>query len=80
MAHSRNARHRNACGTLVSPLSVQFEQNGLDDLDNGGFVKEHADDLGAALDLAIETLDRAGKANLHLVLLGEGHIGQHVRV
>lgn len=34
--------------------------------------------FGAALDLAIEALDRVRRVDLHPVLLREGHIGQHV--
>ena len=40
---------------------VLFEQDGADKAGDGGLVGEDADDLGAALDLAIETLDRVGR-------------------
>ncbi len=36
------------------------------------------DDVGAALDFAVDTLQRIGRVQLGAVLLGEGHIGQDV--
>ena len=41
-------------------------------------VGEDADDLGAALDLAVEALDRVGRVQLGPVLLREAHVGEHV--
>lgn len=34
--------------------------------------------LGAALDLAVEAFERVGGMDLGAVLLGKGHVGQHV--
>ncbi|CCD89652.1 Conserved hypothetical protein; putative insertion sequence transposase protein [Bradyrhizobium sp. ORS 285] len=42
---------------------VLFEQDGADETDDGVFVWEDADDLCAALDLAILPLDGMGKIN-----------------
>jgi hypothetical protein len=38
----------------------------------------NADDVGAALDLAIEALDGVRRVQLRAVFLWEGHVGQHV--
>src|SRR4051812_44495009 len=44
--------------------------------DGGGFVREYADDVGAALDLAVEPLDRVGAVQLGPVRGGEVHVGE----
>ena len=45
---------------------------------DGGFVGEDADDVGAALDLAVEALDGVGAVQLGTVLLREGHVSEDV--
>ena len=47
-------------GALDGPLVVLFEQDRADEAGDGGLVGEDADDLGAALDLAVEALERVG--------------------
>ena len=63
-----NAFQRDVAGTLDGPLVVLFEQDGADEAGNGSFVGEGADNLGAALDLAIEALERIGGMQLGAVL------------
>jgi hypothetical protein len=48
---------------LNRPLAVLFEQDGADPADAGRLAWEDADNLGPALDLAVEALERvaAGK-------------------
>jgi len=41
-------------------------------------IGEDADDIGAAFDLFVQALDRVGRVDLHPVLRGEVHVGQHV--
>ena len=43
-----------------------------------GLVREDPDDIGAALHLLVQALDRIGAVQLGAVLAGEGHVGQHV--
>jgi hypothetical protein len=57
---------------------VLFEQDSADQADDGVVVWEDADDLGAALDFAIDALDRVGRVQLDAMLPGESHVGQHV--
>jgi hypothetical protein len=65
-------------GSLDGPFVVLLEQQSADETGDGGFVGEDADDFGAALDLAIEALDRVGRVQLGAVLGREGHVGQDV--
>ena len=65
-------------GALDGPLVVLLEQDGADEADDGGLVGEDADDLGAALDLAVEALERVGRVQLGPVRRREGHVGEHV--
>ena len=43
---------------LKLPLVIEFEQHGTDEADDRGLVGEDADDIGAALDLLVDALDR----------------------
>src|SRR6188472_1156060 len=77
-------------GALDGPLVVLFEEDCSDEACDGGLVGEDADDLGAALDLAVYPLERIGNryeasgASVSAVcLLGGGvcceHPGQRLR-
>jgi hypothetical protein len=44
-------------GALHCPFVVLFEQDGADEAGDGVFIGEDANDVGAALDLAVEALD-----------------------
>ena len=41
-------------------------------------VREDADDIGSALDLLIQPLQRIRRMQLGSMLRGEGHVGEHV--
>ena len=56
IAQWRDAFQRDVAGALDSPFIVLFEQDGADEPGDGCFVGEDADDLGSALDLAVEAL------------------------
>lgn len=43
-------------GALCGPFVGLFEENGADEADDSGLVGKDADDIGAALDLAVEAL------------------------
>jgi hypothetical protein len=58
-------------GALDSPLVVLLEEDGADEAGDGGLVREDADDLGAALDLAVQALARIGRVQLRPVLPGK---------
>ena len=69
---------RHVSRPMDGPLIVLFEQDGADEADDGVVVGEDAHDLGSALDLAVDPLDRVGAVELDAMLPGEGHVGQHV--
>jgi hypothetical protein len=46
---------------LDGPFIVLLEQNSTDEADDGGFAGEDADDLCAALDLAVEASEGIGE-------------------
>jgi len=59
---------------LDGPLVVLLEEDGADEAGDGCLVGEDADDLGAALDLAVEPLERVRRVELLPVLLGEATV------
>ena len=65
-------------GSLDGPFVVLLKQQGADETCYCGLVGKDADDLGAAFDFAIVSLDRIGRVQLGAVLSREGHVGQHV--
>ena len=65
-------------GSLDRPLIVLFKQQCPDEADNGGFVREEADDLAAALDLAIESLEWVGAVYLGAMPCWGAHVNQHI--
>ena len=60
IAQGRDGFQGHVAGALDGPFIVLLEQDGADEADDGGLVGEDADDLGAALDLAVEALERVG--------------------
>jgi len=56
IAHRRDGFQRHVARTLDRPFIVLFEEDGADEPDQRSLVREDADDLGSALDLAIEAL------------------------
>ncbi len=78
VAQGRYGFQRDVAGSLDGPLVVLLERAGADETDDGVLVGKDADDVGAALDLAVETLERIGGVKLRPMVLGEGHVGQHV--
>ena len=65
-------------GALDGPFVVLLHQDRADEADDGVIVREDADDVGAALDLAVEPLDGIGRTDLVPVLLGKVHEGENV--
>jgi len=65
-------------GALYRPLIVLLQQDGTDEPNDGLVVGEDADDLGATLDLAVDTLDRIRRVQFRAVRRREAHIGEHV--
>lgn len=64
----------------VLPFLVLFQQDGSDQTGDGLPVGEDLHDVGAALDLAIETFDGVVGPDLGPVLLGEGCEGGQIRL
>lgn len=60
------------------PLVVDLEHLGADEPDDGLVVGKDADDVGSALHLPVQTLQRVCAGNLRPVLLGEVHVGEDV--
>jgi hypothetical protein len=52
------------------PLVRLLEHQGADEADDGLIVREDADDVGAALDLLVDALERVRRRDLGPVLLG----------
>ena len=75
IAHCRDGFQCHVAGSLDGPFVVLFEEQCTDQSDDGIVVGEDTDDLGAPLDLAVETFDRIGAVKLGPVLLWKGHVG-----
>jgi hypothetical protein len=54
IAQGRDGFQGQVARALNGPLLVPFEQNGAEQVEDGRLVCEDADDLGPALDLAVE--------------------------
>lgn len=65
-------------GALVGPFIVLLKQDRSDEAGDGVFVREDADNLGAALDFAVETFNRVLRVQLDPMLRGEGYVGEDV--
>lgn len=77
IAHCRDCFQRHVSGALDGPFIVLFAQDGADEPCDGCFAGDDADDLCPAFDLAVEAFERIGAVELHPVLGGEAHVGQH---
>src|SRR5207253_10542930 len=60
VAQRRDGFQRQVASALDGPFIILLEENGAAEPDDGGLVGEDADDLGAALDLAVEAFQRIG--------------------
>ena len=70
IAERRDGFQRHVAGALNGPLVILLEQQGADQSGNGGLVGEDADDVAAAFDLVVQTLDWIGAVQLGPVLGG----------
>ena len=64
MAQRCDGFQAHVAGSLDRPLIVLFKQQCADEADDGGFIGEDADNLAAALDLAIESFEWVGAVYL----------------
>ena len=78
IAHGADGLQRHVARALGSPFIGLLEEQRADEPDSGCFVRKDADDIGAALDLAVEALDRVGAVQLGPVFPGKVHEGQHI--
>jgi hypothetical protein len=69
---------RHVTGALNGPFIVLLEQDGADQAGDSVLIGEDADDVSAALDLAIESFQRIGAVDLGSVILGEAHKGEDI--
>jgi hypothetical protein len=60
------------------PFVVLFDDDAGGEPDQGAVVGEDADDVGAASDLAVDSFERVGRAQLRLVRDREGVEGEQV--
>ena len=65
-------------GALHGPFVVLLEQNSADQASDGILIGEDADNVGAALDFAVEPFQRVGAVDLGPVVLGEAHKGEDI--
>ena len=61
-------------GPLDRPFIILLEQDGAGQAGNGVLIGEDADDLGAALDLAVQPFQRIGRVDL-----GPGSLGKLIK-
>ncbi len=57
---------------------VGFEENCANQTNDAVFVREDADDIGAAFYFLVEPFQRVRAVQLGAVLGGEGHVGEYV--
>ena len=69
---------RHVAGALDGPFVVLLEQEGADEVEDGGFVRENPDDIAATLDLAVQPLERVCAVQFGAVLGGEVHVGENI--
>ena len=60
------------------PFVVLFQQDSAYEAEDGGFVGEDPDDIGAPLDLAIEALDGIVRVDLGPVVFREGGVSEDI--
>ncbi len=70
IAHYGDGFQRHVAGPLDGPFIVVFEQQRADETNDGIVVGKDADDLGAPLDLAVETFDWIGAVQLRVFRRG----------
>jgi hypothetical protein len=63
---------------LEQPFVVLLEQDSADQPRDAGLVGKDADDIGALLDLLIETFERIGAVQFGAVLGRESEVGEDV--
>ena len=71
-------RFQRQVAPLDGPLVGLLEQQGSDETIDRPLVREDADDLSAALDLAVQAFERVGGMELHPVLAREVHVGENI--
>ena len=67
-------------GGLCRPFVILCQQQGTEEPDHGAFVGEDANDIGAAFDFAVETLERVGGVDFRPVLAGKFQRRREVKV
>ena len=78
VAHWGHGFKRHVAPTQDSPLVELLHEDGADQPGDGSLVRKDANDFSPALDFPVETLDGVGAMQLGAMLLGKGHVGQHV--
>ena len=71
IAQRRDGFQCHVSGALGGPLIILFQEQRADESHDSIVVGEDADDIGTALDLAIEALERVGGVDLALCWAGK---------
>ncbi|MBB2707525.1 UNVERIFIED_ORG: hypothetical protein GGI57_005657 [Rhizobium aethiopicum] len=71
IAHLGHGLKRHIPGALNGPFIILFEQQCADETDDGFVVRKDADDLGASLDFAVETLNWIRRVQLSRCSFGK---------
>src|SRR6266536_2562689 len=74
----RSARRRARSTALNSPFVILLKQQGPDEAGDGAFIGEDADNIGAALDLAVEAFERVDGVDFWAMIFREAHEGEYV--
>jgi hypothetical protein len=78
IAQRRDRFQAHVASALNRPLIVLFEQERADEARDRIFVGKNADDIGTALDLAIEPFERIDGMDFRPMIFRKAHEGEHV--
>ena len=78
IAQGRDCFQCHVSGALRCPFIILFQEQRADEPHDGLVVGEDANDIGAALDLAIEAFEWVGGVDFGPVRGGEVHVGEDV--
>ncbi len=78
IADRRQRFQREVSAALDGPFFGLLHEDGVNEPPDRCLVREDLHDIGAPLDLAVQTLDRIRRVSLRLVPLRKGHVSEHV--
>jgi hypothetical protein len=78
IAQRRDRFQAHVSAALNGPFVILFEQQRPDEQDDGIFVGEDANDVGASLDFAVEPLERINGVDFRPMIFREAHEGEYI--